>query len=101
MERSATWGAICLDFACHTVLESAATDEQACVLAGVEWIPTLKRGSRHARAGPSFEAIRLVVIARTIAVKRSERARPLLLLQEGHVSRNTPCRCPAGTPSGF
>ena len=66
-------GAICLDFACHTVLESAAEDEQARVLAGVEWI-------RHARAGPPSEAIWLVVVARTIAVKRSGRARPWLLL---------------------
>ena len=73
VERSGTWGAICLDFACHTVLESAAEDEQARVLAGVEWI-------RHARAGPPSEAIWLVVVARTIAVKRSSRAWPLLLL---------------------
>ena len=80
MERSGTWGAICLDFACHTVLESAAEDEQARILAGVERIPTLKRGRRHARAGPPSEAIWLVVVARTIAVKRSGRARPLLLL---------------------
>ena len=53
--------AISLDFACHTVLESAAEDEQARVLAGVERI-------RHARAGPPSEAIWLVVVARTIAV---------------------------------
>jgi hypothetical protein len=57
----------------HTVLESAAEDEQARVLAGVEWI-------RHARAGPPAEAIWLVVVARTIAVKRSGRARQWLLL---------------------
>ena len=94
MECNGTWGAICLDFACHTVLESVAEDEHACVLAGVELI-------RHARAGPISEAIWRVVIARTIAVKRSERARPVLLRREGHVSRDTPCRCPAGTPSGF
>jgi hypothetical protein len=50
VERSGTWGAICLDFACHTVLESAAEDEQARVLAGVERI-------RHTRAGPPSEAI--------------------------------------------
>ena len=67
VERSGTWGAICLDFACHTVLESAAEDEQARVLAGVEWI-------RHARAGPPSEAIWLVVVAGAVAVKRPEMA---------------------------
>lgn len=93
MERSGTWGAIYLDFACHSVLETAAEDEQARVLACVERI-------RLARAWSPTEEIWLVMVARTIAVTRSEVLTWLLLLQKGHVRRDTPCRYPVGLRAG-
>jgi hypothetical protein len=65
------------------VLESAAQYQQSRVLAGVERI-------RYARAGSPSEAVWLVVVASTIAVKGSETARRLLLLWKCHVSRDTP-----------
>jgi hypothetical protein len=86
-------GAIGLGFARQTVLESAAEYQQASVLAGVEWV-------RHASARPTSEAIRLVVVAGPLAVKRSDGPRRLLRLK-CHVSRGTPCSDPEGTPGGF
>ena len=55
------------------VLDAAAQDQQASVLAGAEW-------ERLARAGAPSESIWPVVVAGALAVKRSDRTRRLLLL---------------------
>ena len=65
VERSGTWGAICLDFACHTVLESAAEDKQARVLAGRERV---RRNAGRASA----EVKRNIVVTCAGAVEASE-----------------------------
>ena len=76
------------------VLDAAAQDQQASVLAGVERVG-------HARARPPAEAVRLVVVTGAVSIERSEGARETPLLWEVHVRWDTPYCCLAGTPSRF
>ncbi len=73
--------AIILAVVSQMVLEAAAEDQQASVLAGVERV-------RLGHARPPAELIRLVVVAGALAVKRSTESTHVLLLL-GHVRQRS------------